>query len=421
MRPSCFMAALVLLIPACTHEADPELRLARAGVFGGTVDTAHSAVGGIVSKYASGCTATLVGRRTVLTAAHCVCRDAPYTSPELPLTFTDHRGLDYEAEAVVVTPMISGGFWERDLALVRLKQKVPGIVPSLITSEAPSVGETIIVVGRGWGGTSELPGVTRVGTNFISQVSSQHIEFNNTAGAATCKGDSGGPTYAERDGEERLIGVHSAGSAGECGTPYGTALDTRVDVYQSWIVQQAQGDLYAGEPIDTEAPVVSILSPKEGDLVPRQLVVRATATDNEAVTGVSLELDGGKEGELSQPPYEFTVQGLTSGSHTFKVAALDAEGNVGSAQVAVALQPGAETGAPCEADEDCASGLCRGGACTVGCSSLKPCPEGFECQALACVPVEGGGCAVVWEPRRVGGTPFVVLLLVLLATVHRIR
>ena len=391
------MLSILLALPAaCTYEEDPALHVAHEPVYGGTVDTAHTAVGGLISKYASGCTATLIGRLTVLSAAHCVCKEYPYETPELPLTFTDSRGQPYDAESVVVAPMIGGSFIDRDVAVVRLKEKVPGIVPSIITTKAPTQGETIILVGRGWGGLSEFPGVTRVGTNTILFVGDNQFSFSNTAGSAICHGDSGGPTYAVRGGKEELIGVHSAGTADKCGAPYGTGYDVRVDAHQAWIVQQAKDDLYAGEPIDTEPPEVSIESPGDGTLVPPSVTVKVQATDNVGVVRVTLKVDGNVEGESTAAPYEFKLTGLTKGSHTMVGEAVDAEENVGTASVTVSLEAGKPFGAECMADAECESGLCRTGRCTEGCSTMKACPEGFECQDLACVGVEssGGGCFI---------------------------
>jgi V8-like Glu-specific endopeptidase len=390
-----WLSTLILALPCCTHPEDPELLSLERAVAKGQKDTSHFAVGAVSGKYGGGCTATLIGRRTVLTAAHCVTKEEPFDKPELPVTFTDYRGFNYEAEAAVVTPMIPGSFVERDLAIVRLKNKVPGVVPSFISTQAPKSGEAITLVGRGWGGLSEFPGVTRVGTNTITSISNGAFTFSNTAGAAICKGDSGGPSYAVRGGQEQVVGVHSAGTAGECGAPYGTGIDTRVDVYNAWIFQQAQGGLYKGEPIDTEPPSVTILTPREGDQVPRAITVKVQATDNIEVTRVALKLNDAQQDELARPPFEFKLEGLTRGSHNIVAEAFDAEENQGKAQVVVSLQPGKPFGESCEVDDDCESNLCRSNQCTVGCSNLKACPDGYECESLACVPEASGGCAVV--------------------------
>jgi V8-like Glu-specific endopeptidase len=411
---------LMLALPCCTHPADPELLWLEQAVAGGTKDTTHAAVGAVSGKYGGGCTATLIGRRTVLTAAHCVTKDKPYDVAELPVTFTDHRGFNFEAEAAVVTPLIPGSFVERDLAIVRLKTKVPGVVPSYISTQAPKSGETITLVGRGWGGLSEFPGVTRVGTNTVTSVTPGSFTFSNTAGAAICKGDSGGPSYALRGGQDQVVGVHSAGTAGECGAPYGTGFDTRVDAHNTWIVQQAQGDLYKGEPIDTDPPEVTILAPHEGDEVPRAITVKVQANDNVGVVGVVLKLDGTEQRELAQPPFEFKLEGLSRGSHTIVAEARDAEENQGQAQVVVSLRPGRPFGESCEVDDDCESNLCRGGQCTQGCSSLKACPGGYECESLACVPTaSSGGCVAVPQGASIDYKVGLMLLFLLGVVRHR--
>ncbi|HJL15320.1 MAG TPA: matrixin family metalloprotease [Sandaracinaceae bacterium LLY-WYZ-13_1] len=74
-------------------------------------------------------------------------------------------------------------------------------------------------------------------------------------------------------------------------------------------------------------------------------------------------------------------------------------------------------GDACEGDADCASGLCRDGACTRTCDSARPCPEGpcgddGVCASAAEAPDDGCGCAT---PGRGGSGPGALWLAAWLA------
>jgi hypothetical protein len=54
------------------------------------------------------------------------------------------------------------------------------------------------------------------------------------SGGMVCSGDSGGPSFVKRDGQELLVGVHSTSATG-C---IRMGMDVRVDAYASWILAQ---------------------------------------------------------------------------------------------------------------------------------------------------------------------------------------
>jgi len=183
-------------------------------------------------------------------------------------------------------------------------------------------------------------------------------------------------------------------------------------------------------PQDTVAPEVTISSPEDGATFSSpSLTVRATISDDKAVTRGELLADGKLVTSRVAPPFNFKVS-LDEGQHTLTVRGRDAAGNLGSASVKVwvkhlklqpppgggvtvtspgvgggveanpgfVLDPGSGlAGAPCSSDDDCGGGLCvEGGTCG-------------SAEALILM----GGCSAA-AGSRTGGLPLLLLLLLLL-------
>ena len=193
----------------------------------GQVDPGHPSVGKLYSNGAA-CTATLVGKRTVLTAGHCV------KSGTTTFTVNNQK---YYANQIIRHPSYGGGN-SNDVALVILQQEPQGVARSPIATQVPTDGQVITLVG--FGKTSENAsdyGTKRYTTNTISRVYSSIFSIKGSKNI--CNGDSGGPTFAQYGGQEVVIGVHSTKS-GWCGNG---GNDMRVDRYVSWIKQSANGDV----------------------------------------------------------------------------------------------------------------------------------------------------------------------------------
>ena len=188
----------------------------------GQSDPGHPSVGQL-----SGCTGTLIGKRTVLTAGHCVGYSGYFKV----------GGQTYYSAKIHRHPSYGGGNYN-DVAVMILKQDVQGVTPTPIATQVPTVGQAITLVG--FGKTSENGGgygTKRLTTNTISKVGSSTFSFYGSKNI--CNGDSGGPTFVTYGNEEVTIGVHSTKS-GWCGNG-GT--DMRVDRYVTWIQQVAGSDV----------------------------------------------------------------------------------------------------------------------------------------------------------------------------------
>ncbi len=194
----------------------------------GQNDSGHPSVGYLKSG-GSVCTATLIGKRTVLTAGHCV---KTYGSSSIRL-----GGQTYHSSQIIRHPSYGGGN-QNDVAVIILSQPVNGIKPTPVANFVPQNGQQITLVGFGKTGEySGGVGTKRMTTNTIGKVRSTTFSFYGSKNAAN--GDSGGPTFVMHNGQEVTIGVHSTKS-GACGNG-GT--DMRVDTYLNWIKQVANGDV----------------------------------------------------------------------------------------------------------------------------------------------------------------------------------
>jgi MYXO-CTERM domain-containing protein len=441
-----------------------ELGQRESAIINGSLDVTHPAVGALHSGNKAACTATLVGTRTVLTAAHCVL-DADTGALLQPVNFYlggFPGGTKYTASSVVTHPAYAGGN-QSDLAVVRLSQDVQGVQPMQVASSAPQSGETVLLVGYGLvGENSGEFGTKRKAANTIGKMTSTVITFYGAGGTEgnLCNGDSGGPTFANRGGKEVMIGVHST-KGGVCGQE---GHDMRVDAFYGWISGQAQGNLYTGGPADQAPPQVKITKPTYGDVLGPVFNVEVKAFDDVGVTRVALFLDGKKVGERTQQPFAFQVQNVAVGAYTLEAVAFDQAGHSSSATAGISVQSQGATppppppsedpqdsenpatpspgtyGASCGVSGDCQSGLCALDTvtgqrfCTALCdlAGQDSCPGSAVCQPTGdkavCAPLHDldgdaldGGCSVGGKGSAASGLWLLLGLGLLLLRSSRSR
>jgi V8-like Glu-specific endopeptidase len=195
------------------------------------------------------CTATLIGKRTVITAAHCI------DDGEVPGQPYEHvfvlGGKEYAIEAAVRHPRfeVNKGDLTRmdpldraqnDIAIVRLKE-APPVQPATINASKLAMPIGLVIVGFGETRLNKDDrGVKRSTKNTVDRLVRDKLQFNGPN--SVCHGDSGGPSFASIQGEILLVGIHSVVS-NPCGS---FGVDARVDAYLSFIKEASGGDVQIG-------------------------------------------------------------------------------------------------------------------------------------------------------------------------------
>jgi uncharacterized protein (TIGR03382 family) len=377
------LAALGALA-ACSPDIGP--RTSVRAIISGAPDTGHPAVGLLLLNASGGtatgiCSATLVGQKTVLTAAHCLTG----TTVEKTILEAPKGQLHYAAS---LHPHPS---WNKsvsaylnDIGLVILKQPA-GISPAKLSSAAPTAGTAITIVGYGRSVVDDpkTSGTKRLGNKTIASVSGGYFTVTGLQGNCA-EGDSGGASFATIGGTEVQVGVNSASTE-----TFDTSYHVRVDAFMGWLKTTSGGDL-------GDRPLVAILSPPEGANVPPSFALKAAVTYAAPIKEVEVLVGTTSKGKLTAPPYELQLQ-LPEGAQTIRVVARDQAGIEGDATRHVTVK----TGAPADF-----------GALP---DYITPATEGFT---LVDGPAAGeptrprpsGGCATAPGPGAASVAPLLLLL-----------
>ena len=326
------MRSLAVLALGVLLGCGPATESHRCAITNGQLDTGHPAIaalrfaltGGTVRD--GGCTATLVGTQTVITGAHCI----PYD-----LTAFVVDGTVYDADKKTPHPGYDAqvSAYLNDIALVHLAT-APPLTPMAISTSPPAAKTPITIVGLGETTKGAKDNnIKRIATNTIDEVKPLYFSFSGASGTEgnACYGDSGGPVLISPTGTEVLHGLMSY-ITGDCGPS--TTYATRLDVFLQWLKTASGGDIQI---LDTVKPTVKIDEPQGGAAVASPVKVKVTASDDQGVASVELQVDGAAQGSLTQPPWDFSLP-LGAGSHQLVAVAKDGAGNqTSSAAVSVTV------------------------------------------------------------------------------------
>lgn len=178
----------------------------------GSDDPGDPAVVGLATFARIQCSASVVARRLVVSAAHCLelAPDRVYFGGATGSAFV-------RVAAVHVHPRFDPDTLENDIAALALDEDAP--VDPLPTRRAPldasTVGAKVRLVGFGAPSAGDVGSDPRRRTGVAAISGVDDTSFTITPlPAQPCGGDSGGAALVERDGVEELAGVVSAGDFG---------------------------------------------------------------------------------------------------------------------------------------------------------------------------------------------------------------
>lgn len=197
MKHSIALNTVLLILSAC---ASPTFNLESDDkIVAGEVEEAFPAVGWISRDGVRICTGTLIGRRRVLSAAHCFTegRAAAFVTSIDASRFSFSMGANDESAFRSAVPNVIH-VHERaledsisfDVGVMVLDEPVSGVFFEPSASPV-SLGDEGLVIGYGRTSHQDRGGIKRRVNISVTEIESSYWRF--VGGPGICKGDSGGP------------------------------------------------------------------------------------------------------------------------------------------------------------------------------------------------------------------------------------
>lgn len=260
-----FVAVLMgVAVSGCSQVESPSAASPAAAAPDAVSSTSQEIIGGYsagnsyrsVALTQSGCSATVIGRFTALTAAHCV--DDGYPGDLVKIDLNGDGAAEHTFSGTAVHhPSWTGSNWRYDIAIIKTTGDMSTVVtPARINTNSSydDVGQPFMLVGygcntkhgAGYGtrryGRNKIDGYRSDGREFGAGFNNEGTNYNDSG---TCDGDSGGPSFTTDVAYECVIGVHSTAQNRDWFFDGADFHDVTVRVYASWI-QSESGDSSIG-------------------------------------------------------------------------------------------------------------------------------------------------------------------------------
>jgi hypothetical protein len=374
----CRTPLLACALAAC---AAPASTTTEQAITNGAIDTGDPAVLALIDDADRvGCTVSVIGSHTAITAAHCFVDKQPRTLRVFFGSAVADGGTFTQVADARPHPQFEPATFAHDVAMLTFRDELP-VAPLALdtrTIDASLVGTNFRVVGFGTtSGTTGDSGTKRDGTARVSEVQAE--EFTAIPNPSQpCRGDSGGPALLSAGA---VAGVVSRGDIACADHATYARIDvSRAALVDPYIVETAPGTAHTGDACFYAGHCAEGDCLQTGDDPLLHFCSQPCSADDDCPTAMECASDRCRYPEPS---------------------------------------PGA-LGSRCEQDDQCTTGTCRESMCTVSCL-LDPsvCPDGFECARSGAMQFcfaerdSCGGCA--------SGSSSPLWLIILFVRVRRRR